>query len=417
MSFKILVVDDEADVRAFLTAVLNKEVTRPDSGGWPGGLRGPEREKPDLVILDLQMPNQTGTDFYRRLTKDKDLRNIPVIVVSGLAGRHLAVKEPVAVFDKPIDPEEFGDTVDRALGVDLRSSSDTRAFGGARNPPAGTEDGRSTRKGEKMSVTREKDHTHANPGFGSRRWTKVSDPDELVEIACTDDSPRVRLTAVSRLNDDDSLERVARTPNRWTSVWWRSRGSSRKAWWRTSQGAREPRAHRHVFLAHHRPADHRVHREDSRVQVGRCGGWRSSTSPTGLPRGGFRSRGRRAEERKSRKRCTRSSRPTAEDPRRAGDRQVPAQREGAAGPRNHRPQGWRNRRAGGGVPVLGTRQRQPGWRNAPRRSSTMLTDPDLVDCIIRALDNPDLREPVRKVLRQIDTPEARAALGEQSARN
>jgi hypothetical protein len=41
-----------------------------------------------------------------------------VIVVSGLAGRHLAVKEPVAVFDKPIDPDEFGEMVDRTLGTD-----------------------------------------------------------------------------------------------------------------------------------------------------------------------------------------------------------------------------------------------------------------------------------------------------------
>ena len=38
-------------------------------------------------------------------------------MVSGLAGRHLAVREPIAVFDKPIDPEAFGNTVDHALGL------------------------------------------------------------------------------------------------------------------------------------------------------------------------------------------------------------------------------------------------------------------------------------------------------------
>ena len=76
-----------------------------------------EKEHPDLVILDLQMPDQSGTDFYRKLTKHKDLHTTPIIVVSGLAGRHLAVRQPVAVFDKPIDPEEFGATVDRALGI------------------------------------------------------------------------------------------------------------------------------------------------------------------------------------------------------------------------------------------------------------------------------------------------------------
>jgi len=49
------------------------------------------------------------------LVVDKDLSQIPIIVVSGLAGRHLAVKEPVAVFDKPIDPDEFLAAVAKAL--------------------------------------------------------------------------------------------------------------------------------------------------------------------------------------------------------------------------------------------------------------------------------------------------------------
>lgn len=116
MSHTILVVDDEADIRAFLTAVLEKEgyrvVTAPDGRQ---ALRIAEQEQPDLIVLDLQMPKQTGTDFYRRLTKDDSLRNTPIIVVSGVAGRHLAVTRPFAVFDKPIVPEEFVATVERAL--------------------------------------------------------------------------------------------------------------------------------------------------------------------------------------------------------------------------------------------------------------------------------------------------------------
>lgn len=118
MSHKILVVDDEADVRRFLTAVLVKRgyetVVAADGRE---AFEVARRERPDLVILDLMMPNQSGTDFYRRLSKDPDLGRVPIIVVSGLAGRHLAVREPVAVFDKPIDPDEFGAAVDRALGV------------------------------------------------------------------------------------------------------------------------------------------------------------------------------------------------------------------------------------------------------------------------------------------------------------
>ena len=112
----ILVVDDEADVRIFLTAVLKKNgyqtVTASDG---IEGLEIAKREKPDLVTLDLLMPRQSGTDFYRHLVEDEELTDIPVIVVSGLAGRDVAVKEPAAVFDKPIDSEEFLAAVNRAL--------------------------------------------------------------------------------------------------------------------------------------------------------------------------------------------------------------------------------------------------------------------------------------------------------------
>lgn len=117
MSHLVLVVDDEPDVRAFLSRVLERNgyrvVTAKDGRQ---ALEVAEQEPPDLIVLDLQMPEQTGTDFYRRLLKQDALRGIPVIVVSGLAGRHLAVSKPFAVFDKPIDPDEFVATVERALG-------------------------------------------------------------------------------------------------------------------------------------------------------------------------------------------------------------------------------------------------------------------------------------------------------------
>jgi hypothetical protein len=41
-----------------------------------------------------------------------------------------------------------------------------------------------------------------------------------------------------------------------------------------------------------------------------------------------------------------------------------------------------------------------------------LKSPELVACLVRSLDKPDLREPIREILRKIDTDEARAALGQ-----
>jgi DNA-binding response OmpR family regulator len=114
---KILIIDDEADVRRYLTAILKKhgyEILTASDG--VEGLEIARRERPDLVTLDLMMPNQSGTDFYRNLIKDKELGETPVIVVSGLPGRHLAVKRPAAIFDKPIDPEALVAAVREALG-------------------------------------------------------------------------------------------------------------------------------------------------------------------------------------------------------------------------------------------------------------------------------------------------------------
>jgi CheY-like chemotaxis protein len=116
MSKKILVVDDEADIRTFLSTLLKKngyEVVTADNG--VEGLKLVKAEQPDLITLDLMMPKQSGTDMYRKLQKDSELVKIPVIVISGLSGRHLAVPEPLAVFDKPIKAEEFMEVVEKAL--------------------------------------------------------------------------------------------------------------------------------------------------------------------------------------------------------------------------------------------------------------------------------------------------------------
>ena len=113
---KILVLDDEKHIVTYLETLLN------DNGyetiaAYDGqeALDIVHRERPALVILDLMMPKKTGTDFYRRLSRDKDIADTPIIVVSALPGRELAVRNPAAVFGKPIVPEEFLAAVAKVL--------------------------------------------------------------------------------------------------------------------------------------------------------------------------------------------------------------------------------------------------------------------------------------------------------------
>ncbi len=114
---KILVIDDEPHVVKYLTTFLqdNGYETCSASNGEEG-LDILRKEKPDLITLDLQMPNETGTRFYRNLMKEKEFKNTPVIVISGIPGRHLAVSRPVAVFEKPIDRDALLETIKKTIG-------------------------------------------------------------------------------------------------------------------------------------------------------------------------------------------------------------------------------------------------------------------------------------------------------------
>jgi len=106
MARDVLVVDDEEDVRDFLKSLLEDHgysVRLAEDGLQAMTLI--QEKLPDLVLLDLMMPQETGTGLYRRMREHRELKEVPVIVISGLAGRHVAVSKSVPVFDKPIDQE------------------------------------------------------------------------------------------------------------------------------------------------------------------------------------------------------------------------------------------------------------------------------------------------------------------------
>lgn len=117
MAKKILIVDDEEDIIIFLDTLFKRagfETITARNG--VDAFEVLKQEKPDLITLDLQMPKNTGTDFYRKMSRDKEFKDIPVIVISGLPGRHLAVPKPIAVFEKPIDRDRLLEVVEGAIG-------------------------------------------------------------------------------------------------------------------------------------------------------------------------------------------------------------------------------------------------------------------------------------------------------------
>jgi len=114
---KILIIEDEDHVKKYLSMVLRDagyETISAEDGQT--GFETAKSEPPDLIVLDLMMPNKTGTDFARRMSREASLKAVPIIVVSGLAGRELSVRHPAAVFDKPPDRDAFLSAVRKALG-------------------------------------------------------------------------------------------------------------------------------------------------------------------------------------------------------------------------------------------------------------------------------------------------------------
>jgi CheY-like chemotaxis protein len=117
---RILVVDDEKDVVEFLRDLLEDngyEVTPAYDGVEAMELIS--KDRPDLILLDLLMPEETGTGLYRKLHNKKEYRDIPVIVISGLAGSYIAVSKSVPVIEKPPNEEEVLWQVAKALGDSL----------------------------------------------------------------------------------------------------------------------------------------------------------------------------------------------------------------------------------------------------------------------------------------------------------
>ena len=89
------------------------------------GVRSARKERPDLIVCDLQMPVMDGYEVVRQLKGDPLLRPIPIIAVTALSMPGDRKSVLAAGFDgylsKPIDPETFVRTVEGFLPPGLRA--------------------------------------------------------------------------------------------------------------------------------------------------------------------------------------------------------------------------------------------------------------------------------------------------------
>jgi CheY-like chemotaxis protein len=137
-------VDDEPDVLTFVSAVLEQNgYASLTAKNGVEGLEFLNKEKPDLILLDLMMPKKSGIAMFQELRKDPDISNTFVVVMTGISEvtgvdfRNFMVKQPFknetfsiettgltkyatpdGYIEKPIDPNELIKVIKNVLKDD-----------------------------------------------------------------------------------------------------------------------------------------------------------------------------------------------------------------------------------------------------------------------------------------------------------
>ena len=132
MGKKVLIIDDNPDVILFISTLLkdnNYETIEANDG--VEGLTRAKAENPDLILLDLMMPRRSGIAVLGEIKRDASLKNIPVIMVTGVAGetgidlgaflkrsigKDKSDIRPDGYVEKPIDPEKLLNIIREKIG-------------------------------------------------------------------------------------------------------------------------------------------------------------------------------------------------------------------------------------------------------------------------------------------------------------
>ncbi len=119
---KIIIVDDEEDVRNILSRVLKSEgydvLTYPSCEHLLSKITA---NPPDLIILDLILPWESGEVFLKKIKGIKKFSNIPVIAITGKVMKDKDIQKVMdkgagALLTKPVDIEELLNKVKELLG-------------------------------------------------------------------------------------------------------------------------------------------------------------------------------------------------------------------------------------------------------------------------------------------------------------
>jgi CheY-like chemotaxis protein len=126
----ILVVDDEPDAIEYVDAILSEIDSFKIIPSYDGidGQNKAKTESPDLIILDVMMPEKDGFKVFYDLQNDPETKDIPIIMLTGVADKvgiqffkkdmkAFMGKEPVDYIEKPLDPEKLKSSVKKIFDI------------------------------------------------------------------------------------------------------------------------------------------------------------------------------------------------------------------------------------------------------------------------------------------------------------
>ncbi len=121
---KILIVEDDQDQCSWLSVLFedNGYETIVALDGQVGFQKA-KSDHPDLITLDISMPEESGIKMYRNLHEDASTSSIPVIMITGVSPefkkfieRRKQVNPPAGYFEKPVDKEALLQKVTELIG-------------------------------------------------------------------------------------------------------------------------------------------------------------------------------------------------------------------------------------------------------------------------------------------------------------
>ncbi|MGD1995465.1 MAG: response regulator [Anaerolineae bacterium] len=121
----VVCIEDEPEMIDLVRLILGRKgFELIGAVGGREGLQTVREVKPDLVLLDLMMPDMDGWEVYQQMKADEDLKDIPVIVVTAKAqsidrvlGLHIAKVDDYVT--KPFGPQKLLESVRKVLGTEI----------------------------------------------------------------------------------------------------------------------------------------------------------------------------------------------------------------------------------------------------------------------------------------------------------